>query len=116
MNLTLHIWRQKDRRSPGRMETYPVSDVSPDMSFLEMLGVLNERLIREGKEPIAFDSDCREGICGTCALMVTGMAQGPERGTTVCQLRMRKFHDGQQIWVEPWRAAAFPVVCDLFTD
>ncbi len=116
MNLTLHIWRQKDRHTPGRMETYPVADVSPDMSFLEMLDVLNERLIHEGKEPVAFDSDCREGICGTCSLMVNGMAHGPERGSTVCQLHMRKFTDGQDIYVEPWRARAFPVVRDLVTD
>src|SRR5438477_8312632 len=101
MNLTLHIWRQQDRTSPGRMETYAVGDVSPDMSFLEMLDVLNERLIKEGQEPIAFDSDCREGICGTCSLMVNGMAHGPERGSTVCQLHMRKFTDGADIYVEP---------------
>jgi succinate dehydrogenase / fumarate reductase iron-sulfur subunit len=116
MNLTLHIWRQKDRTSAGRMETYPVRDVSPDMSFLEMLDVLNEQLIKEGKDPIAFDSDCREGICGTCSLMVNGMAHGPERGCTVCQLHMRKFTDGQDIYIEPWRARAFPVVRDLVTD
>lgn len=116
MNLTLHIWRQKDRGSAGRMETYPVSDVSPDMSFLEMLDVLNEGLIKQGKEPVAFDSDCREGICGTCSLMVNGMAHGPERATTVCQLHMRKFSDGDEIWVEPWRARAFPVLRDLVTD
>src|SRR5450755_4017218 len=116
MNLTLHIWRQKDRGSPGRMETYPVSDVSPDMSFLEMLDVLNERLIKEGKEPVAFDSDCREGICGTCSLMVNGMAHGPESGTTVCQLHMRKFADGERITIEPWRARAFPVLRDLIVD
>jgi succinate dehydrogenase / fumarate reductase iron-sulfur subunit len=116
MNLTLHIWRQKDRTSPGRMETYPARDVSPDMSFLEMLDVLNESLIKEGKEPVAFDSDCREGICGTCSLMVNGMAHGSERGTTVCQLHMRKFTDGEEIWIEPWRARAFPVVRDLVTD
>jgi succinate dehydrogenase / fumarate reductase iron-sulfur subunit len=116
MNLTLHIWRQKDRGSAGRMETYPVGDVSPDMSFLEMLDVLNEGLIKQGKDPIAFDSDCREGICGTCSLMVNGMAHGPERATTVCQLHMRKFSDGDEIWVEPWRARAFPVLRDLVTD
>jgi succinate dehydrogenase / fumarate reductase iron-sulfur subunit len=116
MNFTLHIWRQKDRASAGRMETYPVRDISADMSFLEMLDVLNERLIKEGAEPVAFDSDCREGICGTCSLMVNGMAHGPERGTTVCQLHMRKFTDGEEIWIEPWRARAFPVVRDLVTD
>jgi succinate dehydrogenase / fumarate reductase, iron-sulfur subunit len=116
MNLTLHVWRQKDRHAPGRMETYPATDISPDMSFLEMLDVVNEQLIRTGKDPIAFDSDCREGICGTCSMMVNGMPHGPERGTTVCQLHMRKFHDGQQIYVEPWRARAFPVLRDLVTD
>jgi succinate dehydrogenase / fumarate reductase iron-sulfur subunit len=116
MNLTLHIWRQKDRNSPGRMETYPAKDVSPDMSFLEMLDVLNQDLIKRGQEPIAFDSDCREGICGTCSLMVNGMAHGPERGTTVCQLHMRQFSDGEEIYIEPWRAAAFPVLRDLVTD
>ena len=116
MNLTLHIWRQKDRNSPGRMETYPAKDVSPDMSFLEMLDVLNQDLIKRGQEPIAFDSDCREGICGTCSLMVNGMAHGPERGTTVCQLHMRQFTDGEEIYIEPWRAAAFPVLRDLVTD
>ena len=116
MNLTLHVWRQKDRNTPGRMETYPARDVSPDMSFLEMLDVVNEGLIKAGKEPIAFDSDCREGICGTCSLMINGMAHGPERATTACQLHMRKFHDGQEIYIEPWRARAFPVVRDLVTD
>ncbi len=116
MNLTLHVWRQKDRNSPGRMETYPATDIGPDMSFLEMLDVVNERLIREGRDPIAFDSDCREGICGTCSLMVNGMPHGPERTTTVCQLHMRKFQDGQEIYIEPWRARAFPVLRDLVTD
>src|SRR3712207_6592415 len=116
MNLTLHVWRQKDRNSPGRMETYQARDVSPDMSFLEMLDVVNEGLIKEGKDPIAFDSDCREGICGTCSLMINGMAHGPERATTACQLHMRKFHDGDEIYIEPWRARAFPVVRDLVTD
>src|SRR5687767_5041151 len=116
MNFTLHIWRQQGPKSPGGMETYPVRDVSPDMSFLEMLDGLNQQLIKDGKDPVAFDSDCREGICGTCSLMVNGMAHGPERGTTVCQLHMRKFSDGEQIYVEPWRAAAFPVLRDLVTD
>lgn len=116
MNLTLHIWRQKDANSPGRMQTYPVTDVSPDMSFLEMLDVLNEQLVHQGQEPIAFDSDCREGICGTCSLMVNGVPHGPDRGATVCQLHMRRFHDGQDIYIEPWRAAAFPVVRDLVTN
>jgi succinate dehydrogenase / fumarate reductase, iron-sulfur subunit len=116
MNFTLHIWRQKNRKARGRMETYVVRDISPDMSFLEMLDVLNEQLIEDGEEPIAFDSDCREGICGTCSLMVNGVAHGPERGSTVCQLHMRKFKDGQHIYVEPWRARAFPVLRDLVTD
>jgi succinate dehydrogenase / fumarate reductase iron-sulfur subunit len=116
MKLTLHIWRQKDQQDPGRMETYPADNISPDMSFLEMLDVVNEGLIKSGKDPIAFDHDCREGICGACSMMVNGMPHGPERGTTVCQLHMRKFKDGEDIYVEPWRARAFPVVKDLVTD
>ena len=116
MKLTLHVWRQKDPNDAGRMETYPADDVSPDMSFLEMLDVVNEGLINDGKDPIAFDHDCREGICGACSMMVNGMPHGPERGTTVCQLHMRKFKDGEHIYVEPWRARAFPVVKDLVTD
>jgi len=116
MKLTLHVWRQKDRTDPGRMETYPADDVSPDMSFLEMLDVVNEGLIKQGKDPIAFDHDCREGICGSCAMMINGMPHGPERGTTACQLHMRKFRDGEEIYVEPWRAKAFPVLKDLTTD
>jgi succinate dehydrogenase / fumarate reductase iron-sulfur subunit len=116
MKLTLHIWRQKDRRDSGRMEIHPADNVSPDMSFLEMLDEVNEGLIKEGNDPIAFDHDCREGICGSCALMVNGMPHGPERGTTVCQLHMRKFRDGEHIYIEPWRAGAFPVVKDLVTD
>ena len=116
MKLTLHVWRQKDRLDAGRMETYSAPDVSPDMSFLEMLDEVNEGLIKQGKEPIAFDHDCREGICGSCAMMIGGLAHGPERGTTACQLHMRKFQDGEHIYVEPWRARAFPVVKDLVTD
>ncbi len=116
MRLTLHIWRQKDRKDPGRLVTYRVDDVSPDMSFLEMLDVLNERLVRGGEEPIAFDHDCREGICGSCAMMIDGRAHGPERGATTCQLHMRSFRDGDEVFVEPWRAAAFPVVKDLVCD
>ena len=116
MKLTLHIWRQKSRTAPGQMATYPIDGVSPDMSFLEMLDVLNERLIREGQEPVAFDHDCREGICGSCAMMINGLAHGPERGTTTCQLHMRSFADGAHIYVEPWRARAFPVVKDLVCD
>jgi len=116
MKLTLHVWRQPNRTTPGNTVTYVVEDVSPDMSFLEMLDELNEKLVREGKEPVAFDHDCREGICGACAMMVNGMAHGPERATTVCQLHMRSFVDGQEITVEPWRARAFPVMKDLVCD
>lgn len=116
MNFTLHIWRQRDRKDPGRMETYTARNVSPDMSFLEMLDEVNEDLIRQGQEPIAFDHDCREGICGMCSMVVDGMAHGPERGATVCQLHMRRYKDGASITIEPWRARAFPVVRDLVTD
>jgi succinate dehydrogenase / fumarate reductase iron-sulfur subunit len=116
MKFTLHIWRQKSRTSPGRIETYPVDGITADMSFLEMLDILNERLVRAGQEPIAFDHDCREGICGACSMMVNGQAHGPERGATTCQLHMRSFRDGDTIYVEPWRARAFPVVKDLIVD
>ncbi len=116
MNLTLHVWRQKDARSKGQFETYPAKDISPDMSFLEMLDVVNEWLILEGREPIAFDHDCREGICGTCSLMINGIPHGPDQAITVCQLHMRKFRDGDSITIEPWRAKAFPVVKDLIVD
>jgi len=116
MNLTLKVWRQKDARSEGRLVIYQAPDVLPDMSFLEMLDVLNEGLIAKGEEPIAFDSDCREGICGTCSMMINGLAHGGLRGTTVCQLHMRHFHDGDTIIIEPWRARAFPVLKDLITD
>jgi succinate dehydrogenase / fumarate reductase, iron-sulfur subunit len=116
MKLTLHVWRQSDKHDGGRMETYPADHVSPDMSFLEMLDEVNESLIRQNKEPIAFDHDCREGICGSCAMMINGMPHGPERGTTACQLHMRKFADGEHVYVEPWRAKAFPVIKDLVTD
>ena len=116
MKFTLHIWRQQNRTEPGRMETYPVGDVSPDMSFLEMLDELNETLIKNAQEPVAFDHDCREGICGTCSMMINGMAHGPERSTTACQLHMRKFRDGEEIYIEPWRAKAFPVLRDLVVD
>ncbi|MBX9677654.1 MAG: succinate dehydrogenase/fumarate reductase iron-sulfur subunit [Gemmataceae bacterium] len=116
MNLTLNVWRQKDRNAAGRMETYKASHISPDMSFLEMLDVVNEDLIKTGKEPIAFDHDCREGICGMCSLMINGMAHGPERATATCQLHMRKFRDGDEITIEPFRARAFPVLRDLVTD
>ena len=116
INLTLNVWRQKNRKSPGRFETYPARDISTDMSFLEMLDVVNERLILEGKEPIAFDHDCREGICGQCGVVVNGDAHGPRRATTTCQLHMRSFHNGDVLTIEPWRAAAFPVVKDLMVD
>jgi succinate dehydrogenase / fumarate reductase iron-sulfur subunit len=116
MQLTLHVWRQKSHTETGRLVTYRVEDVSPDMSFLEMLDVLNERLIHEGEEPVAFDHDCREGICGSCAMMINGQAHGPERGATTCQLHMRSFRDGDEIFIEPWRAAAFPVIKDLCVD
>lgn len=116
MNLTLHVWRQKDKNSHGALETYRAENVSPDMSFLEMLDVVNEKLTHEGKEPIAFDHDCREGICGMCSLMINGLAHGPDRGITTCQLHMRKFRDGDEITIEPWRARAFPVIRDLVVD
>ena len=116
MNLTLHIWRQKSRTDAGKLVSYPLDGVSPDMSFLEMLDTLNEKLIREGQESVAFDHDCREGICGSCSMVINGLAHGPERGTTTCQLHMRSFRDGDHIYIEPWRAAAFPVVKDLVCD
>ena len=115
MNLTVKIWRQKNTESDGKLETYEVSDISPDISFLEMLDILNEQLVEEDKEPVAFDHDCREGICGTCSLVINGRAHG-QRLTTACQLHMRSFHDGQTITVEPWRARAMPVVKDLVVD
>ncbi len=116
MTLTLKIWRQKDAHSPGRFETYIKKGVSSEESFLEMLDELNEELIKEGKEPIEFDSDCREGICGQCGLMINGQAHGPKKATTTCQLHMREFQDGDTIWIEPWRAKAFPVIKDLVVD
>jgi len=116
VNLTLRIWRQKDAQSPGRLVEYPAKNIIPDMSFLEMLDVVNEELIARDEDPIAFDSDCREGICGTCSLVINGIAHGGQRGTTVCQLHMRHFRDGDIITVEPWRARAFPVLKDLVTD
>ena len=116
MNLTLHVWRQKHARERGRFVTYPASDISPDMSFLEMLDVVNEALIAKGEDPIAFDHDCREGICGMCGMMIDGQAHGPRRATTACQLHMRHFPEDAEIWVEPWRARAFPVVKDLVVD
>jgi succinate dehydrogenase / fumarate reductase iron-sulfur subunit len=116
VRLQLKIWRQAGRDSAGRLEDYTADDVSPDMSFLEMLDVVNEALVGQGKDAIAFDSDCREGICGMCSLVVNGVAHGPDRGTTVCQLHMRRFRDGETITIEPWRAKAFPVVKDLVVD
>ena len=116
MNVTLKVWRQDGPSAAGRFETYQVDDAKEDMSFLEMLDLLNEHLIEAGQEPVAFDSDCREGICGTCGLMINGQAHGPERATATCQLHMRKFHDGEEITIEPWRAAAFPVIRDLIVD
>jgi succinate dehydrogenase / fumarate reductase, iron-sulfur subunit len=116
MNLTLKVWRQKDGNDSGRFVTYEARDVIPDMSFLEMLDVVNEGLIAKGEEPIAFDSDCREGICGTCSMVINGLAHGGQPGTTVCQLHMRHFHDGQTLVIEPWRAKAFPVLRDLITN
>ncbi|MGL5864840.1 MAG: succinate dehydrogenase/fumarate reductase iron-sulfur subunit [Dermatophilaceae bacterium] len=115
MNLTLKIWRQTGPDDRGQLHTYQVADISPDMSFLEMLDVLNETLISRGEEPVAFDHDCREGICGSCGLMISGAAHGPEK-TTTCQLHMRSFQDGDTITVEPWRAEAFPVIKDLVVD
>src|ERR1700753_1799260 len=116
MNLTLKVWRQKNKKDKGAFETYKVGDISSEMSFLEMFDVLNERLIHEGQEPIAFDHDCREGICGMCSMYINGKAHGPWEGTTTCQLHMRAFKDGDTIVVEPWRAKAFPVIKDLIVD
>ncbi|MGE3174439.1 MAG: succinate dehydrogenase/fumarate reductase iron-sulfur subunit [Planctomycetota bacterium] len=122
MKITLHVWRQsrastaQDPKGDGRMVRYELDQVSADMSFLEMLDVLNEELTRRGEEPVAFDHDCREGICGSCGVVIDGIAHGPERGTTTCQLHMRSFRDGAEIHVEPWRAKAFPVVRDLVVD
>ena len=116
MNLKLSVWRQPNASAPGKMVEYDAPDVSPDMSFLEMLDVVNERLTEEAKDPIAFDHDCREGICGSCSLMINGAAHGPMKGTATCQLHMRSFNDGDRINVEPWRAKAFPVIKDLVVD
>lgn len=116
MDLTLHVWRQANASAAGKLVDYPATDISPDMSFLEMLDVVNERLIESGADPIAFDHDCREGICGACGVMINGSAHGPMKLTTACQLHMRSFKDGDEIWIEPWRANAFPVVKDLVVD
>jgi succinate dehydrogenase / fumarate reductase, iron-sulfur subunit len=116
MNLTLRVWRQKNRNTPGKFVEYQARGVIPDMSFLEMLDVLNDELIGKGEEPIAFDSDCREGICGTCSLVINGIPHGGHRGTATCQLHMRHFKDGETITIEPWRAKAFPLLKDLAVD
>ncbi len=116
MKLNLNIWRQPGPDASGAMQTYELDDVSPEMSFLEMLDVLNEKLIAEGAEPVEFEHDCREGICGSCGVMINGQAHGPQKGTATCQLHMRKFSDGDTINIEPWRAAAFPVLKDLVVD
>jgi succinate dehydrogenase / fumarate reductase iron-sulfur subunit len=116
MHVKLHVWRQAGPDAPGAMETYDVPDISEEMSFLEMLDVVNERLNAEGREPIAFEHDCREGICGSCGMMINGQAHGPQKGTATCQLHMRKFRDGEEIYIEPWRAKAFPVLRDLVVD
>ncbi len=116
MNLTLKIWRQKDSNAKGQMVDYKVTDISEHMSFLEMMDVLNEQLVNSGEEPVAFDHDCREGICGMCSMYINGEAHGPDRGITTCQLHMRMFKDGDTITIEPFRAAAFPVIKDLVVD
>ncbi len=116
MRIKLHIWRQKDRSSPGGFVSYDMDDVSPDMSFLEMLDVLNESLTEAGEEPVVFEHDCREGICGSCGFMINGAAHGPRPGTATCQLHMRHFEDGDELRLEPWRSAAFPVLRDLMVD
>ncbi len=116
MDLTLKIWRQKNSKSKGRFVTYKISDISPDSSFLEMLDVLNESLIKKNEEPVAFDHDCREGICGTCSLYINGRPHGPDEKITVCQMHMRNFKDGDTLIIEPWRAKPFPVIKDLIVD
>ena len=116
MKLTLRIWRQKDTTTRGRFVTYQIDGVTPDMSFLEMLDVLNEQLVEHGEEPVAFEHDCREGICGSCGFLIDGVPHGPRRHTTVCQLHMRFFKDGDALTLEPWRARAFPIVRDLVVD
>jgi succinate dehydrogenase iron-sulfur subunit len=116
MNLTLHVWRQPGPEAKGSFAEYAASDISPDMSFLEMLDVVNEGLIAKGEVPIAFDHDCREGICGSCGVMINGIAHGPMKGTATCQLHMRSFRDGDSVWIEPWRSRAFPVLRDLVVN
>ena len=116
MKLFLKIWRQNNNKSKGKIVKYEINDISPDMSFLEMLDVLNEKLIHEGNDPVSFDHDCREGICGSCSLFINGRPHGPERGITTCQLHMRKFKDGDTITIEPFRANSFPIIKDLVVD
>ena len=116
MNLTLHVWRQDGPSAKGRFETYPATGVSEHASFLEMLDVVNEALVHEGREPIAFEHDCREGICGSCGMMINGVPHGPRTMVATCQLHMRIFHDGDEIWIEPWRATGFPILRDLVVD
>ena len=116
MDLILKVWRQKDSKAKGKMETYPISNISEHSSFLEMMDVLNDKLIEDGKEPVAFDHDCREGICGMCSMYINGQAHGPSRGTTTCQLHMRSFNDGDTIYIEPWRSKSLPVIKDLVVD
>lgn len=116
LTFSLRVWRQSAANQPGELKNYPATGISPDMSFLEMLDLVNEQLISKGEEPIAFESDCREGICGACSLVINGVPHGPDRGVTACQLHMRSFSNGQQITIEPWRARAFPPVKDLVTD
>ena len=116
MDFTLHIWRQESSQVQGKMVTYQIKDVSPNCSFLEMIDLLNNQLVEKGQVPVAFDHDCREGICGTCSLMINGTAHGPDKAVTTCQLHMRSFKDGDEIYIEPWKAKAFPVIRDLVTD
>src|SRR5689334_23401710 len=116
MRIRLKMWRQSSKNDKGRFVSYPVDNVNTDMSVLECLDVLNEALVEKGEEPVAFEHDCREGICGSCGFMINGVAHGPERGTTVCQLHMRHFKDGDELYLEPWRARAFPVLRDLMVD
>lgn len=116
MDLILKVWRQKDSKAKGKIETYPISGISEHSSFLEMMDVLNDKLIEDGKEPVAFDHDCREGICGMCSMYINGQAHGPSRGTTTCQLHMRSFDDGDTIYIEPWRSKSLPVIKDLVVD
>jgi len=116
MKLTINVWRQKNTKAKGKFEKYSIDDVSADSSFLEMLDQLNEQLISQEQEPITFDHDCREGICGSCGMVVNGIPHGPQKLTTTCQLHMRKYRDGDEIWIEPWRAKAFPVIKDLMVD